>query len=98
MPPAAAPRVAVLGAGPVGLEAALYARRLDLAVTVYEALAGAYPFDGPTPAAIVLKLSSEPAPPLSSWLMPSGACVGSVCSAAEAAIISAVGSSVWASA
>ncbi len=29
-------RVAVLGAGPVGLEAALYARRLDLAVTVYE--------------------------------------------------------------
>src|SRR5262245_40328132 len=29
-------RVAVLGAGPVGLEAALYARRLGLAVTVYE--------------------------------------------------------------
>src|SRR5688572_26587388 len=29
-------RVAVLGAGPVGLEAALYARRLDLDVTVYE--------------------------------------------------------------
>jgi thioredoxin reductase len=31
-----APRVAVLGAGPVGLEAALYARRLGLPVTVYE--------------------------------------------------------------
>lgn len=29
-------RIAVLGAGPVGLEAALYARRLDLPVTVYE--------------------------------------------------------------
>lgn len=29
-------RVAVLGAGPVGLEAALYARRLSLPVTVYE--------------------------------------------------------------
>jgi thioredoxin reductase len=32
----AGPRVAVLGAGPIGLEAALYARRLDLPVTVYE--------------------------------------------------------------
>jgi thioredoxin reductase len=32
-----APRIAVLGAGPIGLEAALYARRLDLPVTVYEA-------------------------------------------------------------
>src|SRR5919201_1798972 len=31
-----APRIAVLGAGPVGLEAALYARALDLPVTVYE--------------------------------------------------------------
>jgi thioredoxin reductase len=31
-----APRIAVLGAGPVGLEAALYARRLKLDVTVYE--------------------------------------------------------------
>ncbi|MFN4261451.1 MAG: monooxygenase [Gemmataceae bacterium] len=31
-----APRIAVLGAGPIGLEAALYARRLDLPVTVYE--------------------------------------------------------------
>jgi thioredoxin reductase len=31
-----APRLAVLGAGPVGLEAALYARRLNLPVTVYE--------------------------------------------------------------
>jgi thioredoxin reductase len=31
-----APRIAVLGAGPVGLEAALYARALNLAVTVYE--------------------------------------------------------------
>ncbi len=30
------PRVAVLGAGPVGLEAALYARRLNFPVTVYE--------------------------------------------------------------
>jgi hypothetical protein len=30
------PRLAILGAGPVGLEAALYARRLDLPVTVYE--------------------------------------------------------------
>jgi thioredoxin reductase len=31
-----APRIAVLGAGPVGLEAALYARALGLPVTVYE--------------------------------------------------------------
>ncbi len=30
------PRIAVLGAGPVGLEAALYARTLNLPVTVYE--------------------------------------------------------------
>jgi thioredoxin reductase len=30
------PRVAVLGAGPVGLEAALYARRLDFPVNLYE--------------------------------------------------------------
>src|SRR5687768_17956298 len=30
------PRIAVLGAGPVGLEAALYARSLGLPVTVYE--------------------------------------------------------------
>jgi thioredoxin reductase len=30
------PRLAVLGAGPVGLEAALYARSLNLPVTVYE--------------------------------------------------------------
>ena len=30
------PRLAILGAGPVGLEAALYARKLDFAVTVYE--------------------------------------------------------------
>ena len=29
-------RIAVLGAGPIGLEAALYARRLGLAVTIYE--------------------------------------------------------------
>ena len=36
-----------------------------LAVTVYEALAGAFPFDGPTPAAILLKQSSEAALPLS---------------------------------
>jgi thioredoxin reductase len=32
----AGPRVAVLGAGPIGLEAALYARTLNLPVTVYE--------------------------------------------------------------
>jgi thioredoxin reductase len=31
------PRIAVLGAGPIGLEAALYARRLGLTVAVYEA-------------------------------------------------------------
>jgi thioredoxin reductase len=36
MPKPDIPRVAVLGAGPIGLEAALYARRLGLAVTVYE--------------------------------------------------------------
>jgi thioredoxin reductase len=30
------PRIAVLGAGPIGLEAALYARKLSLPVTVYE--------------------------------------------------------------
>ncbi len=34
--PQPAPRIAVLGAGPVGLEAALYARALGLPVTVYE--------------------------------------------------------------
>lgn len=34
--PTAPPRVAVLGAGPIGLEAALYARSLDYPVTVYE--------------------------------------------------------------
>src|SRR5260370_21886056 len=31
-----APRIAVLGAGPIGLEAALYARSLQLPFTVYE--------------------------------------------------------------
>ena len=31
-----APRIAVLGGGPIGLEAALYARSLNLPVTVYE--------------------------------------------------------------
>jgi hypothetical protein len=36
MPKPDLPRVAVLGAGPIGLEAALYARRLDWPVTVYE--------------------------------------------------------------
>lgn len=32
----ASPRIAILGAGPIGLEAALYARSLQLPVTVYE--------------------------------------------------------------
>src|SRR5262249_53072152 len=36
MPRTDRPRLAVLGAGPVGLEAALYARTLGLPVTVYE--------------------------------------------------------------
>jgi thioredoxin reductase len=36
MPKSDSPRIAVLGAGPIGLEAALYARSLKLAVTVYE--------------------------------------------------------------
>ncbi len=36
MAKAAPPRIAVLGAGPVGLEAALYARTLGLPVSVYE--------------------------------------------------------------
>jgi thioredoxin reductase len=36
MPKQETPRIAVLGAGPVGLEAALYARRLELPVKVYE--------------------------------------------------------------
>src|SRR5262245_17291290 len=36
MPSTERPRLAVLGAGPIGLEAALYARALDLPVTVYE--------------------------------------------------------------
>ncbi len=31
-----APRIAILGAGPIGLEAALYARKLKLSVVVYE--------------------------------------------------------------
>src|SRR5277367_5329991 len=30
------PRIAILGAGPIGLEAALYARKLQFPVTVYE--------------------------------------------------------------
>src|SRR5262245_24459391 len=34
--PGAGPRIAVVGAGPVGLEAALYAATLGLPVTVYE--------------------------------------------------------------
>jgi thioredoxin reductase len=36
MPRNDGPRIAVLGAGPIGLEAALYALRLQLPVTVYE--------------------------------------------------------------
>lgn len=36
MPRSDGPGIAVLGAGPVGLEAALYARKLGLSVTVYE--------------------------------------------------------------
>jgi thioredoxin reductase len=36
MPKTDSPRIAVLGAGPIGLEAALYARSLQLPVTVYE--------------------------------------------------------------
>jgi hypothetical protein len=36
MAKADAPRVAILGAGPIGLEAALYARALNLPATVYE--------------------------------------------------------------
>jgi tetratricopeptide (TPR) repeat protein len=44
-----------------------YSGRIDqyaLAVTVYEILSGRMPFDGPTPAAILLKQTSEEAPPL----------------------------------
>jgi thioredoxin reductase len=37
MPKGSTPRIAVLGAGPIGLEAALYARSLEYPVTVYEA-------------------------------------------------------------
>jgi hypothetical protein len=36
VPKKESPRLAILGAGPIGLEAALYARRLDVSVTVYE--------------------------------------------------------------
>jgi 2-polyprenyl-6-methoxyphenol hydroxylase-like FAD-dependent oxidoreductase len=36
MPKTESARIAVLGAGPIGLEAALYARSLQLPVTVYE--------------------------------------------------------------
>jgi thioredoxin reductase len=36
MPPAATLRIAILGAGPVGLEAGLYARQLKLPFTIYE--------------------------------------------------------------
>jgi thioredoxin reductase len=36
MPPAATPRIAILGAGPIGLEAGLYARQLKLPFTIYE--------------------------------------------------------------
>jgi thioredoxin reductase len=37
MKPTSLPKIAVLGAGPIGLEAALYARSLDYPVTVYDA-------------------------------------------------------------
>src|SRR6266567_1507177 len=33
---AASPRIAILGAGPIGLEAGLYARQLKLPFTIYE--------------------------------------------------------------
>src|SRR5215471_16209324 len=33
---ASMPRIAILGAGPIGLEAALYARQLKLPFTIYE--------------------------------------------------------------
>jgi thioredoxin reductase len=36
MPQLATPRIAVLGAGPIGLEAGLYARQLKLPFTIYE--------------------------------------------------------------
>jgi thioredoxin reductase len=36
MPKPESPRIAILGAGPIGLEAALYARQLQLPVTIYE--------------------------------------------------------------
>ena len=36
MPRTDTPRIAILGAGPIGLEAALYARTLKLPVTIYE--------------------------------------------------------------
>jgi thioredoxin reductase len=36
MPRSESPRIAILGAGPIGLEAALYARSLGLPVTLYE--------------------------------------------------------------
>jgi thioredoxin reductase len=36
MPPSATPHIAILGAGPIGLEAALYARQLKLPFTIYE--------------------------------------------------------------
>jgi cation diffusion facilitator CzcD-associated flavoprotein CzcO len=36
MPPTATPRIAILGAGPIGLEAGLYARQLKLPFTIYE--------------------------------------------------------------
>ena len=36
MPPPATPHIAILGAGPIGLEAGLYARQLKLPFTIYE--------------------------------------------------------------
>ena len=36
MPKSDAPRLAILGAGPIGLEAGLYAKKLDLPFTIYE--------------------------------------------------------------
>src|ERR1700735_487373 len=36
MPPPAAPRIAILGAGPICLEAGLHARQLKLPFTIYE--------------------------------------------------------------
>ena len=68
MPKPKALRIAVIGAGPIGLEAALYAKSAGFTVAVYErgqiGLALGY-----VAASVILSLAASP--PVSSWSAPS---------------------------